>query len=50
MNVNENLNLQGSAFVYDLNNKAHFSLLGADGINPSLLYIKTISLRIQILS
>lgn len=40
MNVNENLNLQGSAFVYDLNNKAHFSLLSADGINPSLLYIK----------
>ncbi|EPN6429937.1 autotransporter outer membrane beta-barrel domain-containing protein [Campylobacter coli] len=40
MNANENLNLQGSAFVYDLNNKAHFSLLGADGINPSLLYIK----------
>lgn len=29
MNVNENVNLQGSAFVYDLTNKAHFALLKA---------------------
>ncbi|EES89213.1 putative autotransporter [Helicobacter canadensis MIT 98-5491] len=40
MNVNENVNLQGSAFVYDLTNKAHFALLSKDNVNPSVLYIK----------
>ena len=39
MNVNENVNLQGSAFVYDLTNKAHFALLSKDNVNPSVLYI-----------
>lgn len=40
MNVNKNVNLQGSAFVYDLTNKAHFALLSKDNVNPSALYIK----------
>lgn len=39
MNVNEDLNLQGSAFVYDLNNKANFTLLSKN-LQNSILYIK----------